>query len=98
MKVALESERLYLRPWELADAESMFSGWANDPEVTRYLTWNPHSSVDVTKAIIEKWISEYGDPKRLNFAITRKEDGALIGGIGGLVVGSILGAAILGDE
>ena len=46
MRLTMETERLILRPFVLNDAEAMFHTWANDPEVTKYLTWNPHESVD----------------------------------------------------
>ena len=38
----LETERLILRPFTAADAIPMFENWASDPEVTRFLRWDPH--------------------------------------------------------
>ena len=81
MKVTLETERLILRPFEVADAGEMFKNWAHDPEVTKYLTWTPHESAEETRALLTRWAAEYEKPERLNFAIERKEDGKLIGGI-----------------
>ena len=81
MKITLETGRLILRPWSIDDAEAMFYGWANDPEVTKYLTWNPHQSIDETKAFLSLWIEQYKKPERFNFAIVLKETGELIGGI-----------------
>ncbi len=94
MKVSLETKRLILRPWQIDDAEAMFYGWANDPEVTRYMTWNPHSSIDETKLILNKWIEEYKKPERFNFAIALKENNEIIGGID--VVGYIDGTPVIG--
>lgn len=37
----LETERLRLRALRSDDVQAIFDGWASDPEVTRYLTWNP---------------------------------------------------------
>ena len=51
--IELATERLTLRRFELEDAENMYYNWANDPEVTRYLTWQPHASVEVTEEIIK---------------------------------------------
>ena len=34
----IATERLTLRRFEIEDAENMFYNWANDPEVTKYLT------------------------------------------------------------
>ena len=82
MKLSLESERLRLRPFRTEDAEDMFNGWASDPEVTKYLTWPTHENIETTKALLAKWVKESEEkPERLNFAIERKEDGKLIGGI-----------------
>ncbi|MBO6285434.1 MAG: GNAT family N-acetyltransferase, partial [Bacilli bacterium] len=46
MRYVLESLRLLLRPLKVDDAEAVFNGWANDKEVTKYLTWNPHPNVE----------------------------------------------------
>ena len=82
MKLTLETDRLRLRPFRLDDAEAMFSRWASDDEVTKYLTWPTHTDLEQTKAILARWVAEYEQPERLNFAIELKEEGnKLIGGI-----------------
>ncbi len=98
MKLTLETERLILRPYRMDDDEAMFYGWANDPEVTKYLTWSPHTDIETTRRILGVWISEYEQPERLNFAIELKDGGELIGGIdvcgyrdGVPVIGYVLG-------
>lgn len=97
MKLTLETERLVLRPFELNDSEAMFTGWANDPEVTKYLTWPPHESMETTKRIVGLWVEQYEKPERLNFAITLKENGALIGGIDVVgYLGGVSGTPVLG--
>lgn len=45
----LKTERLVLRPFRESDAEAMFENWASDKEVTKYLTWTPHKSVEETR-------------------------------------------------
>ncbi len=55
----LETERLVLRKLTLDDAEAMYNNWASDPEVTEYLTWPPHESVEVTRQLIGHWMEEY---------------------------------------
>lgn len=90
MKLILETDRLILRPFEIDDAEDMYNGWANDPEVTKYLTWDTHKDIEVTKMLLNMWISEYEKPERLNFAIVLKSEEKLIGGID--VVGYLGGA------
>ncbi len=94
MKLTLETDRLILRPFALNDAQAMFDGWANDPEVTKYLTWPPHESVETTKKIIGQWVEQYEKPERLNFAMVLKENCQLIGGID--VVGYLDGVPVIG--
>lgn len=91
MKLTLETERLRLRPFTMDDAQAMFYGWANDPEVTRYLNWNTHESIEETEEILSRWIREYEKPERLNFAIELRETQQLIGGID--VVGYLNGVS-----
>ena len=38
----IETERLLLRPLTPEDAPMMYANWANDPDVTRWLRWEPH--------------------------------------------------------
>ena len=47
----IETERLLLRRFSIDDADAMFRNWASDPEVTRFLTWPAHSSVEVSRAV-----------------------------------------------
>lgn len=81
MRLTMETDRLILRPFRIEDAQEMFNGWTNDPEVTKYLTWNTHENIEETKQIINLWINEYEKPERLNFAIVLKKEDKLIGGI-----------------
>ena len=55
----LETERLVLRRFVIEDAEAMFYGWCNDPDVTKFLTWPPHESVEVTRYVLNEWIPQY---------------------------------------
>lgn len=77
----LETERLILRRIETSDAEDMFNNWASDPEVTKFLTWPPHASVDETKTTVENWINSYSDPAFYNWVIELKDTGAVVGDI-----------------
>ena len=77
----IETERLLLRKIRIEDAKAMFDNWASDPEVTKYLTWNPHENIEVTKIIINRWLEEEKDPKTIRFVITLKDSGDPIGSI-----------------
>lgn len=54
----IETERLILRPACAEDAEPMFANWASDPDVTKFLTWPTHESVDVSRFVVESWATE----------------------------------------
>jgi len=68
--VPLHTERLLLRPYTPQDAEAMFKNWANDERVSRYLTWPPHGTLDVTKALLDEWCPHYSEPSYYNWTIT----------------------------
>ena len=77
----IETERLILRQFKSEDADAMFKNWANDEEVTKYLTWSPHGTVDVTKEILKQWVDSYKDEKYYQWAIVLKEIDEPIGSI-----------------
>lgn len=63
------TERLTLRKFTVQDAQAMFSNWANDETVTRFLTWLPHESVDATRQLLELWCADYEKPNTYNWLI-----------------------------
>jgi [ribosomal protein S5]-alanine N-acetyltransferase len=75
----VETLRLRLRRPVPADAERIFQTYAQDGEVTRYLEWVPHTSVETTRKFIafceDRWTNSVAFP----YVITRKEDGELLG-------------------
>ena len=52
----IETDRLILRRYKIEDADAMYKNWASDSEVTKFLTWQPHSSVEVSRSIIVDWL------------------------------------------
>ncbi len=77
----IETDRLILRRFRVEDAEDMYANWASDSEVTRFLTWPVHSSVDVTKKLLSDWITRYEDSGYFNWVMELKETGKIIGNI-----------------
>ncbi len=77
----LETERLVLRRYTVDDAPAMFKNWASDPEVTRYLTWPTHASADVTRAVLEDWVTRCDQPDNYHWGLELKQTGELIGDI-----------------
>ena len=72
----LETERLILRRFVMEDAEAMFQNWASDSEVTKYLTWSAHDSVDVSRTVLEEWTAKYANGDFYQWAIALKESEA----------------------
>ena len=48
----IETVRLVLRKPTSADAEAVFSRYASDPEVTRFLGWPRHRSIEETRSFL----------------------------------------------
>jgi RimJ/RimL family protein N-acetyltransferase len=48
----IETERLVLRRPRVEDAPAIFTRYASDPEVTRYMAWPTHRSLDDTHAFL----------------------------------------------
>ncbi len=77
----IETDRLILRKLSVDDAEDMYRNWANDPEVTKYLTWPAHDSVEVTKNILSMWSEEYSKENYYQWGIELKSIDEVIGTI-----------------
>ena len=79
--VQLETGRLILRRFTEDDAQTMFDNWASDPDVTRHLTWQPHTDPQVTRELLRNWAANYADPSCYQWAIVLKEINEPIGSI-----------------
>ena len=73
----LTTARLTLRPFTADDAPAMFRNWASDPEVTKFLTWPTHTSVEISAWVCNDWASHYAEPDYYQWAI--EYDGQPIG-------------------
>jgi ribosomal-protein-alanine N-acetyltransferase len=71
----IETERLVLRRFSINDADAMYRNWASDQEVTKYLTWSAHTSIEVSKAILADWIESYSKKDYYQWAIVVKSNG-----------------------
>lgn len=69
----LRTQRLLLRRAVPEDAQPMFENWAKDPDVTKYLTWPPHSSVEISRMVIDSWIADYENPDAYQWMITLRD-------------------------
>jgi ribosomal-protein-alanine N-acetyltransferase len=57
----LETPRLWLRKPRREDAPLLFAAYAHDPEVTRFLTWRPHTDISESRGfvngIVARWLA-----------------------------------------
>lgn len=77
----LETERMILRPIKMDDAEDMYA-YGSDPEVTRYVTWHAHQSIEETQQFISFLLGKYEEGAVSQWGIEHKESGRLIGTMG----------------
>ena len=77
----LETERLYLRAARVSDAEDMFA-YAKDPEVTKYLLWQPHADSTYTRRYLEYLAGRYRIGAHFEWVMVSKETGRMIGTCG----------------
>ena len=79
--IKLETERLILRRFTVDDAEAAFQNWTSDDEVTKYLTWPTHQSVDVSRSYMEYCVQGYDNLSFYQWGIETKDTHELIGNI-----------------
>lgn len=75
------SERLKFRPVVLKDTSDMFE-YSCDPEVTKYLTWEPHPSIQFTKRYIKSIERSYKEGRFYDWALELRATGKMIGTCG----------------
>jgi len=82
--VRLETKRLILRPTSISDAEQMYNNWAADPEVTKFLLWQPHADIEATKSVLAAWDIRLERLDYYHWGMVLKESGQIIGTCGSL--------------
>lgn len=82
--VCLETERLNLRKFTMDDAEEVFKNWGCDPEVSKYVRWSTHQSIDDTNVYLESVMEKYRN-NEFEWALSLKDTGELIGAMGAFV-------------
>lgn len=81
MLPVLETNSLLLRPLQRNDIHDVFS-FASDPEVARFVLWEPHRSISDSREYIRYIRSLYRRGLPGSWGITLKNSGRLIGTIG----------------
>ncbi len=78
----IETHRLMLRPPRPADAGAIFERYSSDAEVTKYLSWPRHRSIEDTRAFIgfskAEWLKWPAGP----YLVFSRAGSALLGGAG----------------
>ena len=93
----LETERLILRRFTVRDADAMYTNWASDPEVTRYLTWPAHAGVETSRAVLADWTAAYAQESCYQWAIVLKDRAdEPVGSIGAVDVSDDIAAVQIG--
>ena len=76
----LETERLVLRPFTLADAPDVFV-YASDPKVTDFLFWGPHERLQETEEYLTAVLRQYETGEDGPWGIALRETDKIIGNI-----------------
>ena len=77
----IETDRLILRRCALSDARAIFETYAQDEEVTRFMTWRPHTDIGQTKAYLKTMVEAWDKGTEFTWVILLK-DHTLIGAVG----------------
>jgi len=78
---ALTTDRLGLRLMRVEDAESIFHGYASDPEAARYMTFATATNVAETVAFLLAQKRMFEDGHSILWAIHYQDDGRFVGAI-----------------
>jgi RimJ/RimL family protein N-acetyltransferase len=78
----IETPRLVLSIPGESDAEEIFARYARDEDVTRFLSWPHHRSVQQTRAFIAFSTAEWERWPAGPYLIRSRNDGRLLGGTG----------------
>ena len=77
----IRTTRLLLRKPRMTDAALMFNAYAQDPAVTRYLTWQPHANIAETRAVIAHFLTAWERQEGFCWFLFANDTGELIGSI-----------------
>jgi ribosomal-protein-alanine N-acetyltransferase len=75
----IRTKRLLLRRPRPADAQAIFEEYASDPQVTRYLGWEPNASVEETATFLEERTARWQTGTSFAWVLTRAGEDRPIG-------------------
>lgn len=71
-----------MRRFTAADAEPAFKNWTSSENVTKFLRWEAHRDISVTREYIDMLLKGYENPQAYEWIIELKELGEPIGSMG----------------
>ncbi|HET7227483.1 MAG TPA: GNAT family N-acetyltransferase [Chthoniobacterales bacterium] len=77
----IRTARLLLRKPRATDAVQMFTAYAQDPAVTRYLMWRPHGNIAETRAVIDRFLVEWERQQAFCWFLFTNDTAEMIGSI-----------------
>jgi RimJ/RimL family protein N-acetyltransferase len=78
----LVTRRLRLRRPSVADAPAALIAWAGDPEVARWLAWEPHATAESVAGFLASLAEDRASGAGHDWVIEALTDGLLLGSIG----------------
>lgn len=77
----IKTSRLILRKLKLSDAKDMYE-YASDPQVSKYMVWDTHPSINCTKEFLKFVRKTYKSGGAESWAVTLRDSGKMIGTCG----------------
>lgn len=84
--ITLTTERLILRRFTADDVEDVYNNWTSDSEISKYMRWQHHKSIQETEEKISDWLTRYENKNFYQWAITFRDIDEPIGAIGLFVI------------
>ena len=81
MSFPIETERLLIRPFELADAEEIQAIW-RDPETMHWIPSGPVATVEAARQKIERFMTHQAEHGFSLWAVREKDTGRIVGDCG----------------
>jgi ribosomal-protein-alanine N-acetyltransferase len=78
----LQTERLIFQRLRYEDAEEIFYTYSSKPEVTKYVSWATHRSIDDTRNFLQYAVSSWDHGKDFSYSIRIKDSRKMIGSFG----------------
>lgn len=79
MQERIETARCILRKVSVDDAQAIFDSYAQNPEVTKFLTRKPHISIQDTYEFLQRCLTNWELDKEYNYAIIHTESQLFMG-------------------